>query len=380
MANVALDMNTQNYKYFETNPNPLQANPGGIEHHMMELTHLPDPSLHASPFWRALPHLMGFAFIYVFGGMYFNDDVFYYFPIMFFFPSLIFIFVCLPKQYMFDSSNIPIFVNNLSWGFWVGGLSSYAAATTLNITIPTVLPPASAQSEYYGTHDFKQEQIVFTALVLTTFLDEVIRCYLCHRSFQRYFGLGANTSSINTLMLNCTLNATGMAMAKGFLALCLLGNTDADTSNLDGAHTELIYDYRFALLHYVPKAFIKNDQLYPVLMVVIYALALLPFHSVMGALWGVGFVRRFVLEHTVAFAQILMFPWFFHFVVNIVIGEVFYNVLDADFTDTSTVYILCFAVPITTTILAMVVFYILFKRQIDRSISRLHASDMLING
>ena len=82
---------------------------------------------------------------------------------------------------------------------------------------------------------------------------------------------------------------------------------------------ELIYEYRYALVHYIPKAFIKNDDLYPVLMVVIYGLCILPFHTILGSLWGIGFIRRFVLEHTICFGQILMFPWFFHFILNIII-------------------------------------------------------------
>ena len=225
MANVALDMASQNYKYFETNPaNPLQAN-SGVDQHMLELTQLPDPSLQASPFWRAFPHILGFIFVWLFGGMYFNDDIFYFFPIMFFFPILILIFVCLPKQYVFEISNIPTFINNLSWGFWFGGLSSYVILTIININLPFIIAPSGEtnNNHHFGTHHFWQEQIIFTALVLTSLIEEIIKCYLCHRSFQRFHGIGASTSSINTLLLNCALSASGCAIAKGFLALCLIG-------------------------------------------------------------------------------------------------------------------------------------------------------------
>merc|ERR1719461_2614573 len=125
----------------------------------------------------------------------------------FFFPILLFVFICLPKQYVFETSNIPSFINNLSWGFWFGGLSVYILLTTMNIVITLVMPPAVAQNHHYGTHHFWQYQIVFTALALTSLMEEIVKCYLCHRSFQRFHGHGTSTSSINTLLLNCTLNA-----------------------------------------------------------------------------------------------------------------------------------------------------------------------------
>eukprot|EP01083_Nonionella_stella_P080143 220061_1 len=374
MANVAMDMNSQNYKYFETNPHPYQG--GGIDQHMLDSTQLPDPSLHASPIWRVMPHVLGFVFVYAFGGMYLNDDIFYYFPICFFIPLLLFIFICLPKQYVFDTANLPSFINNLSWGFWYGGLSLYCVLTTLNVTIPAIIPPQSTQDNHYETHNFWQQQIIFTALCLTSLVDEIVKCYLCHRSVQRFHGLGAATTSINTLLLNCALTGTGMAIAKGFLALCLLGNTNAQTTQTGD---ELIYDYRYALLHYIPKAFVYNDGLYPVLMAVIYGVVIVSFHSICGALWGIGFVRRFVLEHTVAFGQILMFPWFFHFIINVVIAEVFYNVVDDEFKDTSAVYTTTILVPVTVTVIAVVIFYLLFIRQIDQSISHLHSSRLNMN-
>eukprot|EP00485_Elphidium_margaritaceum_P008683 CAMPEP_0202708204 /NCGR_PEP_ID=MMETSP1385-20130828/20454_1 /ASSEMBLY_ACC=CAM_ASM_000861 /TAXON_ID=933848 /ORGANISM="Elphidium margaritaceum" /LENGTH=375 /DNA_ID=CAMNT_0049367121 /DNA_START=54 /DNA_END=1181 /DNA_ORIENTATION=+ len=372
-------MENQNYKYFETNPHPsLQANGGGFEQHVMEMSHVADPSLHASPFWRCFPHVMGFILVYLFGAIYFNDAIFYYFPIMFFFPMLIFIFICLPKQYMFVVDHIPVFVNNLSWSFWIA-LSVYIVVTALNATIPLVIAPAAVHEVYHETHDFWQAQIVFTALVTTAFLDEAVRCWLCNRCFQVFYGIGNDTTSVNSLILNCALNGCGIAIAKGFVALAIIGNTlPTETGDAGDASTvELIYDYKFALLHFVPKAFIYNTALHPVFMMVMYGLCLVPFHAMMGALWGIGFVRRFVLEHTVAFAQILMFPWFFGFVVNLVIAEVFYNVIDGEFSDSTTMYTVVSVTPVLITLIATAVFYALFKRQIDRSISKIHAVGLL---
>ena len=223
MANVALNMANENYKYFETNPRPMTATHTIDQHINMDLSITADPSLQAPAFWRTFPHILGFIFIYLFGGMYFNDDIFYYFPIMFFFPSLLFIFICLPYQFMFDTKHIPSFINNLSWGFWFGGISLYITLTTFNHTIPSIMPPAPDQNGQHETHNFFQEQIVFTALCLTSLVEEIVKCYLCHRSFSRFHGLGASTSSINMLLLNCSLNTSGMAIAKGFLALCLIG-------------------------------------------------------------------------------------------------------------------------------------------------------------
>merc|ERR1712192_100728 len=127
---------------------------------------------------------------------------------------------------------------------------------------------------------------------------------------------------------------------------------------------EVVYEYRYALL---------NDELYPALMMAIYSLALLPLHTVLGGLRGIGFVRRFVLEHTVAFGQMLMFPWFFHFVANVAIAELFYNYVDGGFTDTATIYGACVAIPILVCSIATMAFFVLFKRTIDRSITQLHS-------
>ena len=157
-----------------------------------------------------------------------------------------------------------------------------------------------------------------------------------------------------------------------------LGNTRAQT-DIVGVE-EVIYDYKYALLHYIPKAFVYNESMYPVIMAVIYGLAILPLHTVLGALWGIGFIRRFVLEHTIAFGQLLMFPWFFHFVFNLVIAEVFYNVIDDEFKDTVMIYMATIVVPVVVAIVALVVFFVLFRRKIDRSISRLHLSNMNLNG
>ena len=115
------------------------------------------------------------------------------------------------------------------------------------------------------------------------------------------------------------------------------GNTTEQNKDIE-PEAEVVFEYRYALLNYVVKAFVVNDELYPALMMAIYSLAILPLHTVLGALWGIGFIRRFVLEHTIAFGQILMFPWFFHFVVNVAIAELFYNVIDEGFTDTATIY------------------------------------------
>ena len=222
MANVSMDMASQNYSYFETNPNPLSDTHQGIDHHLMG-GDLPDPSLHASPFWRVLPHGCGFVLVYIFGGMYFNFDVFYYFPIMFLLPAILLIFICLPGQYMLDTQCIPSFINNLSWGFWYGGISLFCGLTVINHTIPDIMPPAGPQSYHHGTRDCWQGQIVFTAVIMTSLIEEIVKCYLCHRYVERFHTFGASASSINPIMLNCSANGMGMAVAKGFLALCLLG-------------------------------------------------------------------------------------------------------------------------------------------------------------
>ena len=101
---------------------------------------------------------------------------------------------------------------------------------------------------------------------------------------------------------------------------------------------QVVFDYRFALLNYIVKPFVVNDQLYPVIMVVIYSMAITPLHTVLGALWGIGFIRRYALDHPIAFGQNLLPPFACHAVVNVVIAEIFYNVLDDGFTDTATIY------------------------------------------
>ena len=101
---------------------------------------------------------------------------------------------------------------------------------------------------------------------------------------------------------------------------------------------QVVFDYRFALLNYIVKPFVVNDQLYPVIMVVIYSMAITPLHTVLGALWGIGFIRRYALDHPIAFGQNLLPPFACHAVVNVVIAEIFYNVLGDGFTDTATIY------------------------------------------
>ena len=140
--------------------------------------------------------------------------------------------------------------------------------------------------------------------------------------------------------------------------------------------TGLVFDYKYALLHYIPKAFDQNGELYPAIMTIIYALVILPFHTMLGSLWGIGFIRVKVLEHAVAFAQILMFPWCFHFILNLVIAEFFYNVIDNEYNHKPSVYGVTIGVPIFITFIAFIIFIVLFKRQIDRSISHLHAASL----
>lgn len=359
-----MDIASQNYSYFETNPNPLSDTHQGIDHHLMG-TDLPDPSLHASSFWRVFPHGFGFFLIYLFGGMYFNFDIFFYFPIMFLLPGLTLLFMCSPRQYILDKSCIPSFINNLSWGFWYGGTCLFCCLTMMNHTIPDILPPAGPQSDHHGTRDCWQFQIVFTAVIMTALIEEIVKCYLCHRYVDRFHSFGASASSINSIMLNCSANGMGMAMAKGFLALCLIGNS-SEQINVIEPEEQLVFDYRFALLHYIVKPFVVNDSLHPVIMMVIYSLAVTPLHTVLGALWGIGMIRRYALDHPIAFAQNLLPPFACHGVVNVVIAEIFYNVLDEGFTDTATVYGVSIAIPVLAVCVSGIGCGVLFKIHVEK--------------
>ena len=73
----------------------------------------------------------------------------------------------------------------------------------------------------------------------------------------------SSTSSINTLLLNCILTATEIAIAKGYLALELLGNpqevqstdtTTTSTTTIGTYQSGLIYDYQYpslSMIHYI---------------------------------------------------------------------------------------------------------------------------------
>ena len=112
----------------------------------------------------------------------------------------------------------------------------------------------------------------------------------------------------------------------------------SEQNNVISPEEQVVFDYRFALLDYIVKPFVVNDSLYPVIMMVIYSMAITPLHTVLGALWGIGITRRYALDHPIAFAQNLLPPLACHAVVNVVIAEIFYNVLTEAFTDTATIY------------------------------------------
>jgi hypothetical protein len=379
------------YKYFETTATSSNAmGPGGghfssslslADQNNFELTSLPDPSLRASTFWRIFPHVFSLIFLWFFSALYLNTNLWIFYPLLYLTFILLLMFIILFQQNIFEKTCIPGLFNNLAWSIW----SYIAFWLILSFILQQLLPMMfnntnndTMQTDFASNK--KQIEIIFTCIFLTAFAEQILECYLCHRAFNRYFVNAAGFSSINCLILYSTVIGIGIGIAKSLISIALLSN-----SSVDDLHQGFIIDYKYALLDYIAIPFIanhENDKEHEWVFVLISALVLVAFHASNGCLWGIGFVRRFVLEHTLAFSQILMFPWFALICVHLVIAEIFYNVMSYNFSSDSSraIYLsVCVCTPLLFTIFNIAVAFFLYRRTIEPAVDRIqtqHSYDM----
>lgn len=98
------------------------------------------------------------------------------------------------------------------------------------------------------------------------------------------------------IILYCAAVGMGVGIAKGVIAIIILGNDDRFDD------LGLVEDFRYGYLDYIITPWQNVDE-HDWKLICLYAFIIVPFHTALGGLWGIGFVRRFVLEHYVAFGQ-----------------------------------------------------------------------------
>jgi len=374
MSLVRLNMESQTYKYFETGNITDNNGISNINPHN-DLKYVSDPSLESPPFWQIFPHLLGFIFIWAFVSIFFNTYTIWFFPTFFFFPILIIIFILIGCLFGLNKQMFCGFINTLSHGFWIG-IIFYILGTLLNELLPYILGYNDNNSDGY-----KQIKYIFTSLFLTAFIEECLKYYLCNKSYILYFKWdpAKSISDYPCMILYCISIGLGIGISKGLISLALIGNPNQETcqclftpSSSDNNSIHFRYaccideDFRYALLNYVVKPYMIQYNDHEWALVILYSFIIVPFHAVLGSLWGVQFVRRYLLDHYISFGQMVMFPWIFHALVNLIISEIFYNVpnMDPNFENKSVWIPISIVIPFLFTIIGIAAFALIFKRKV----------------
>jgi len=241
----------------------------------------------------------------------------------------------------------------------------YLVCVSINELANPIFENASLDDTTANKLDNKYKQIkyVINALFLTSMLDETIKYLICYRGLKQYFSLSPPLSQINNIILYCTAVGIGIGIGKGALAIILLGSLKSNgVTTVDHG---LIFDYKYGILDYVIMPFMQKD-LHSWPCVLIYSFIMVPFQAALGALWGVCFVRRYVLEHYIAFGQMLMFPWLFHATSNILLSQLYYNI-DRNYTNYSLWLSLTICVPISMLFACIFASILIYKRRVEPS-------------